>query len=209
MKKLILMACCIPFLTACNPDGSMTKAEQGALFGGLAGAAIGKGTGNHKDKRAIVGGAIGVAVGASIGAYMDSQEQELRQVTQGTGIEIQRQGDDIILNMPDNITFDSGSSQIKRGAYRALDNLAMTLSRFDKTDIIISGHTDSQGASDFNQQLSEKRASSVRRHLIDRGVIPYRMHAIGYGEDRPVADNRSDYGRSKNRRVEITLQHRS
>ncbi len=206
LKKITLITMLCPFLVACNPDGSMTKAEQGALIGGLAGAAIGKGTSNHKDKRAIIGGAAGAMIGASIGAYMDQQEQELRQVTQGTNIDVVRRGDNIILNMPDNITFDTGSSEIKRQAYRSLNHLSRTLSRFQDTNIIISGHTDDRGTDEFNQQLSERRANSVRYYLLDKGIPSYRVRAIGYGEMRPIADNRTSDGRAKNRRVEITLQ---
>ncbi len=208
-KKIILAAFCLPLITACNPDGSMTKAETGALIGGIAGAALGKGTSNHKSKRAVIGGIAGAALGATIGAYMDNQERELRQVTEGTGIDVQRVGDEITLNMPDSITFDTASWRIKSAAYDALDNLARTLSKFEDTDIVISGHTDDTGTEDFNQKLSEKRAYHVKKYLASQGVASYRIHAIGYGEDRPIADNRSRYGRAQNRRVEIRLHPHS
>ncbi len=206
LKKIIVTTVIAIAVSSCASDGTMTRSEKGAIIGGLAGAVIGKNTSNHDDKRAVIGGALGAAIGAGIGSYMDKQEEVLRQQTAGTGIEVERQGNNIVLNMPDNITFDSNSSQIKPQAFTALNNLASTLSQFNKTHIIIAGHTDSQGSSDYNQRLSERRAYSVRNYLIDQGVEAYRMRAIGYGETRPIASNDTEYGRAKNRRVEITLQ---
>lgn len=205
-KKIILATAVAVAVSGCATDGTMTRSEKGALIGGLAGAVIGKSTSNHDGKRAVIGGAVGAAIGAGIGSYMDKQEAELRKQTQGTGIEVERHGNDIVLNMPDNITFDTNSSQIKPRAYTPLNNLASTLSQFDQTRIIIAGHTDSRGSDSYNQRLSERRAYSVRNYLIDQGVGAQRMRAIGYGESRPVASNDTEYGRAKNRRVEITLQ---
>ena len=206
LGKAIITTLVAASLTGCATDGTMTRTEKGALIGGLAGAVAGKATSNHDNKRAVIGGALGAAIGAGIASYMDKQEAELRQATQGTGIEVERRGNDIVLNMPDNITFDTASAQLKPQAYTPLGNLATTLSRFNDTRITIAGHTDSKGSADANQRLSERRAYSVRNYLIDQGVGAHRMQAIGYGENRPIANNDSEYGRSKNRRVEITLQ---
>ena len=206
LKKVIIATTIAATISGCSTNQPMTRSEKGAIIGGLAGAVIGKSTSNHKDSRAVIGGALGAAIGAGIGAYMDKQEAALRQQTAGTGIEVERRGNDIVLNMPDNITFDYNSSQIKPQAFTALNDLAATLSKFDKTRIIIAGHTDSQGSADYNQRLSERRAYSVRNYLIDQGVAAYRMRAIGYGETRPIASNDTEEGRAKNRRVEITLQ---
>lgn len=191
-------------LTACS-TAELTKAQQGAIIGGVTGAIIGKGTSNHDDKRAVIGGAVGAAAGAAIGAYMDKQEQELRTEMQGTGIEIDRQGDNIVLNMPDSITFDTAQSNIKPQFYSTLNTLGSTLTQYDQTRIRIAGHTDSRGSLQYNQELSVNRANSVRAYLQSQNVPPARMYAQGFGETRPIADNNTDIGMAKNRRVEITL----
>lgn len=191
-------------LTGCS-TAELTKAQQGAIIGGVTGAVIGKGTSNHDDKRAVIGGAVGAAAGAAIGAYMDKQEEELRTTMQGTGIEIDRQGDTIVLNMPDSITFDTARSDIKPQFYGTLNTLGTTLKQYDQTRIRIAGHTDSRGSLEYNQNLSVNRANSVRAYLQSQGVPPARMYAQGFGETRPIADNNTDIGMAKNRRVEITL----
>lgn len=206
MKKLLLVSMIAALTAGCAADGSMTRSEKGAIIGGVAGAVIGKSTGDKDDERAVLGGLLGAAVGAGVGAYMDKQEAELRQSLEGTGVEVSRQGEQIVLSMPDNITFDTGRYDIKPGSYSVLDNLAGTLVRYNSTRINIAGHTDSVGSHQDNLRLSQQRAYSVRNYLIDRGVEAHRMNAAGYGENRPVADNATAEGRARNRRVEITLQ---
>ncbi|MEE9351097.1 MAG: OmpA family protein, partial [Thiotrichaceae bacterium] len=184
---------------------TLTKAQTGAIIGGVTGAVIGKSTSNHDTKRAVIGGAVGAAAGAAIGAYMDRQEKTLRDSMQGTGIEVERQGDNIILNMPDSITFDTAKSDLKPQFHPVLNSLASTLNQYDQTKIKIAGHTDSRGSLQYNQNLSQQRANSVRNFLAGRGVNNYRIYAHGYGETKPVSDNTTDIGMAKNRRVEITL----
>ncbi len=191
-------------LTACTGT-TLTKAQQGAIIGGVTGAVIGKTTSNNKTKRAILGGAVGAAAGAAIGAYMDKQEQTLRDTMQGSGIEIDRQGDNIVLNMPDSITFDTAKSDLKSQFHPVLNSLATTLVQYDQTKIKIAGHTDSRGGDHYNQTLSQQRANSVKNFLSGRGVNYGRMYSHGYGESRPVADNSTQSGMAQNRRVEITL----
>lgn len=204
LKKIIIIGSIATLLSGCAADGSLTRVEKGALIGGVAGAAIGS---NKDSKRAALGGAVGAAIGAGIGAYMDKQEAALRQATAGTGIEVERRADNnIVLNMPDNITFDTAKSEIKPQAFGTLNNLGRTLAQFKETRIIVAGHTDNVGSNADNQRLSNRRAYSVRNYLIDQGVGAQRMQAIGYGEGRPVADNATPEGRAKNRRVEISLQ---
>lgn len=204
MKKILISGLIVLSVTACTGN-NLTKAQQGAILGGLAGAVIGKSTSNHDNKRVVIGGAVGAGVGAAIGAYMDRQEQELRQTMVGTGIEVNRQGDNITLVMPDSITFDTARSDIKPQFYGVLDTLANTLVQYDKTTIQIAGHTDSRGSDSYNKNLSVQRANSVKNYLAGRRVTFNRMAAIGYGESRPIADNVSEYGQAQNRRVEITL----
>jgi outer membrane protein OmpA-like peptidoglycan-associated protein len=137
---------------------------------------------------------------------MDRQEKALREDLSGTGVEVQRQGDNIRLQMPSSITFDTNRAAIKPEFRPILDDIAGTLSEYESTVVHVAGHTDSTGSAEYNQQLSVNRANSVRGYLIGRGVIPERVLTTGYGESVPIADNSTEYGRRQNRRVEITLQ---
>lgn len=209
MKKILISGLIILTVTGCTGTTlpNMSNTQKGAILGGLAGAVVGKSTSNHDNKRVVIGGAVGAGVGAAIGAYMDRQEEALRQTVAvaGSGIEVNRQGDNITLVMPEGITFDSARADIKPQFYSVLDSLANTLVQYDKTTIRIAGHTDSRGSAEYNQTLSVQRSNSVKNYLVQQRVVPNRMVAIGYGESRPVANNASDAGRAQNRRVEITL----
>ncbi|MEX0730295.1 MAG: OmpA family protein [Aquisalimonadaceae bacterium] len=136
---------------------------------------------------------------------MDRQEAELREKLQGTGVSVTRSGDDIILNMPGNITFAVNSADLRSDFFEVLDSVAIVAERFDKTLVEVTGHTDSTGAASYNQQLSERRAQTVGRYLQGRGVDGRRVATAGYGEDYPIADNGTSAGRDANRRVELTL----
>jgi outer membrane protein OmpA-like peptidoglycan-associated protein len=205
MRHLLIGVLSAAVLTACGPNGEMTRAQQGAIIGALGGAVVGKNTGDKDHGHMVAGAVVGGLAGAAIGNYMDQQEAALRQNLQGTGIDVVRQNDNIILTMPDAITFATGQSVLQPQFYSVLDNLANTLNQYPNTNIQIAGHTDNVGGDAFNMQLSQQRANSVRTYLASAGVAPQRMQAIGYGESRPVADNGSDYGRAQNRRVEVTL----
>jgi outer membrane protein OmpA-like peptidoglycan-associated protein len=205
LRQAVIAALAATLLAGCGANGEMTRAQQGALIGGVAGAVLGKTTGDKDDKRALGGAIIGGLAGAAIGNYMDQQEAALRQSLQGSGVEVQRHNDNIVLTMPDAITFATGQSAIQPQFYPVLNNLANTLNQFADTRIQIAGHTDDVGSDASNLQLSQQRANSVRGYLAGTGVMAQRMQAVGYGESRPVADNASEAGRSKNRRVEITL----
>ncbi len=205
LRHAVIAALSATLLAGCGANGEMTRAEQGALIGGVAGAVLGKTTGDKDDKRALGGAVIGGLAGLAIGNYMDQQEAALRQSLQGSGVDVQRHNDNIVLTMPDAITFATGQSTIELQFYPVLNNLGNTLNQFADTRIQIAGHTDNVGSDAFNLQLSQQRANSVRGYLAGTGVVAQRMQAVGYGESRPVADNGSDYGRTQNRRVEITL----
>ncbi len=205
MRTLLIGAVSAALLAGCGATGEMTRAQQGAIIGALGGAVIGKNTANKDDKRAVAGAIIGGVAGAAIGNYMDQQEAALRQQMQGTGVEVTRQDNNIILTMPDAITFDFGQAGVKPQFYGVLNNLATTLNQFPETRVQIAGHTDNVGSDAANLQLSQQRANSVRSYMASNGVNPQRMQAVGYGESRPIADNSTDYGRAQNRRVEITL----
>lgn len=187
-----------------DPNRTRNAALIGAAVGAVAGAASG-GDATERRQRATVGAAAGAAVGAGIGVYQDRQEAALRRQMEGTGVEVERQGDNIMLNMPSGITFDFAKYDLKPEFRPVLDNLATTLNEYNQTRIEVTGHTDSVGSDAANMTLSQNRANSVAGYLGSRGVASSRMVVTGAGESRPVASNDTDAGRAENRRVEITL----
>jgi outer membrane protein OmpA-like peptidoglycan-associated protein len=198
--------------TACTTTNPYTGEKQvskaaigtgiGAAGGAIAGAVIG---GGDWRKRALLGAGIGAVAGGSIGYYMDVQEAKLRQRLQGTGVSVTRQGDQIILNMPSNITFDVDSAAIKPQFFEVLNSVTLVLNEYKKTYVDVLGHTDSTGSEAYNQQLSERRAESVASYLKSQGVLPARLLTRGFGETQPIASNATPAGRAQNRRVEIVL----
>jgi outer membrane protein OmpA-like peptidoglycan-associated protein len=136
---------------------------------------------------------------------MDVQEAKLRQKLEGTGVRVIRNGDNITLVMPSNVTFDVDKEDIKASFYPVLDSVALVLDEYDKTIIDVVGHTDSTGSHQYNQALSERRADSVAKYLISQKVDRVRIETFGMGETRPIADNSTAQGRQLNRRVELTL----
>jgi len=186
-----------------------SKATIGAGIGALAGAVLGAATGKDaKDrrKRALIGAGVGGLAGAGVGAYMDQQEAKLRQKLAGTGVSVTRNGDNIVLNMPGNITFRTGSADLNADFFKVLDGVGLVVEEYDKTLIVIEGHTDSVGTDENNQALSERRAAAVGQYLAGKGVNSQRVLTAGLGESRPVASNDSDAGRTQNRRVEVRLE---
>lgn len=181
-----------------------TGAAIGAVVGAAAGALSGDGSTSRRD-RALIGAAVGAAAGGGIGAYMDKQEQQLRQSMEGTGIGVERQGNDIILNMPSSVTFGFDSSDLTLQARNALNDVSSVLTQYPETRVNIAGHTDSTGDAAYNQRLSERRAQAVGDYLARTGVASSRLYMSGYGENQPVASNQTEAGRAQNRRVEITL----
>lgn len=201
--SIVLAGC-----TTVDPNTGETQTNRtatGATIGAIAGAILGKSTGSHHRDRALVGAAVGALAGAAVGNYMDQQEQEIRQQTAGTGIDVQRNGDNLLLTIPDGITFDVDRADVKPQFQSVLSDLATTLNRYPKTMVEVSGHTDSTGSASYNQTLSVNRADSVKSFLVRRGVMPERIHTVGYGQTRPIASNATAAGRAKNRRVEIEL----
>lgn len=183
----------------------------GALAGALGGAALGYLTNTNKSsegrKNALIGAGIGALAGAAAGNYMDRQQAELRRQLAGTGVDVTRQGDNIILNMPSDVTFAVDQADIQPRFYPVLDDVSRTLNAYPQTLVDVIGHADSTGSESYNQALSERRAGSVANYLVSRGgVLPDRLYVAGRGESQPVASNETAEGRAENRRVEIILR---
>lgn len=203
---LLLVGCATtdPYSGQTQRSSTMTGAGVGAAVGAAAGALSGSGSTSRRD-RALIGAAVGAAAGAGIGAYMDRQEEQLRESMRGTGVDVDRRGDDIVLNMPSGVTFGFDSSELTMNARNALNDVASVLTQYTDTRVNIAGHTDSTGSADYNQRLSERRAQAVGNYLAQSGVSQQRLYMTGYGMSQPVASNATEEGRAQNRRVEITL----
>jgi len=190
-------------------EKKVSATTKGAGIGALAGAVAGMLTGGdsraHR-KNALIGAGVGALAGGGIGNYMDRQEMKLRQQLQGTGVSVTRNGNDITLNMPGNITFATGSSDLRPDFASTLNSVAMVLKEYDKTILEVAGHTDNVGSAQSNQALSERRAQSVATYLEAQGILARRMMTVGAGETHPVASNDTEQGRQANRRVELTLE---
>jgi outer membrane protein OmpA-like peptidoglycan-associated protein len=156
-------------------------------------------------ERALAGAGIGAIAGGGVGYYMDTQEVKLRQQLENTGVSVTRQGENIILNMPSNITFEVDRSDLRPDFVEVLHSVALVLKEYKSTIIEVAGHTDSTGSDSYNQLLSQQRAQAVTDVLIRDGVQPVRIDTVGYGESRPIASNNTPQGRQQNRRVELTL----
>nr|WP_082708729.1 OmpA family protein [Marinobacterium profundum] len=214
MKKVITATMLVSVLAGCTTldpysrEEKTANATKGAGIGAVSGALLGAAVSSGKDrgKGALIGALVGGAVGGGVGAYMDKQEMELRQQLDGTGVGVERVGDDIRLIMPGNITFQTGSAQLDGGFYPVLNDVALVLNKYKDSAVGVNGYTDSTGSFEFNQSLSEQRAASVASYLVGRGVSQLRMTTQGYGPRYPVADNGSAAGRAQNRRVEVYIR---
>ncbi|CDV59916.1 putative outer membrane protein [Salmonella enterica subsp. enterica serovar Paratyphi A] len=179
------------------------KSGIGAGIGSLVGAGIGALSSSKKDRGK--GALIGAALGGGVGYYMDVQEAKLRDKMRGTGVSVTRSGDNIILNMPNNVTFDSSSATLKPAGANTLTGVAMVLKEYPKTAVNVVGYTDSTGSHDLNMRLSQQRADSVASSLITQAAPPSRIRTSGMGPANPIASNSTAEGKAQNRRVEITL----
>ena len=214
VKPLLAITAFAVFATGCQTLDPYTReqktssATKGALIGAAAGAAVGLISGDdavERRQQAMLLAGIGALAGGSIGYYMDRQEAELRAELEGTGVSVTRMGDNITLNMPGNVTFAHNSSDLSPAFFDVLNSVSKVLDEFDKTVVEVAGHTDDTGSHEYNQGLSERRASSVAMYLESQGVLEQRVITVGMGETRPIADNGTADGRQLNRRVEITM----
>jgi len=210
MKRTFVFISAALALTACATDPLTGQTvygntARGAAIGALGGAAVGVLAGGNDGRNAAIGAAVGAIAGGSVGVYMDKQQAALRARTAGTEIAIKRVGDQIELQLPSDVTFATNQSSIQPNFYNALDAVASTLVEYPSTAIDIVGHADSDGTDAYNQDLSERRAASVKSYLAGRGVQSVRMISSGRGESQPIASNATASGKAQNRRVQILL----
>jgi len=180
-------------------------AGTGALLGTAAGALLGTTTDVKTRKAMLIGAGIGALAGGGVGLYMDNQEAKLRKRLEGTGVSVTRVGDNIVLNMPSNVTFNTDQADIKPKFFAVLNSVAIVLQEFDKSLIDINGHTDSDGPDDYNLDLSYRRAGAVAQYLTAQQLNPQRFEVHGAGETQPIASNNTEAGKAQNRRVEIQI----
>ncbi|WP_030540138.1 OmpA family protein [Sphingobium sp. DC-2] len=196
---------------ACTTDPNtgqrqISKAAIGGIGGALGGYLLGDLVGGRRDRtEKILGAGIGAVAGAGIGAYMDAQERKLREETAGSGVDVIRDGDNLVLRMPSGITFSYDSAAVQPQFQPTLNDVASVLAQYPKTYIDVYGHTDSDGTDAYNQALSERRAQSVADYLTTHGVQSARIATRGFGETQPIASNATEEGKASNRRVEIKI----
>ncbi|MCA8868581.1 MAG: OmpA family protein [Rhodobacteraceae bacterium] len=207
-KPVLLLSIAALGLAACT-DGAgnpRQKTTEGALVGGVIGGILGASRGGNKSKNVIIGTAIGATVGGLVGQQLDRQEDALRNSIGNDQVGIVNTGSELIVTLPEEITFDTGSAMVRSSLLGDLNALAANLNDFPDTTVDVIGHTDSVGDAGYNQKLSSDRANSVLAILTDDGVDNSRMRAIGRGESEPKASNLSPEGRAQNRRVEIIIR---
>lgn len=216
LRSLALAGLCSTSLSHCTTNNAFTGQQQisksaigagiGTAVGAGLGAIIGNNTGDRNGGRgALIGAGAGFLLGGGIGQYMDQQEALIRRQLQGTGVSVTREGNNILLNMPQDITFDVAQDNLRPEMSNTLDSVALVLNKFEKTQVTVGGHTDSDGSNSYNQDLSQRRALSVANYLASRNVNTQRLLARGLGETQPIASNNSSAGKALNRRVEVHI----
>jgi outer membrane protein OmpA-like peptidoglycan-associated protein len=200
-------ACAAVLMAACaDMSDTQRRTATGAGVGAVAGAVVGEAAGHNAGAGALIGGALGAIAGNVWSHRMEEKQRALQQATQGTGVEVTRTADNQLkLNVPADLSFDTGRADIKPAVRDVLDRFAQGLQNEPTAHVRIVGHTDATGTDDINASLSARRAQSVRDYLIDRGVQASRVEAVGRGSTEPVASNDTAEGRARNRRVEIFL----
>ncbi len=202
-------------LSACTTTDPYTgqpvrnNTASGAIIGALAGAGLGYLSNDKSEEgrqNALIGAGVGALAGAGVGQYMDRQQARLREQLAGSGVDVQRQGDNLVLNVPGDVLFAFNSDRIEPQFFGPLNSIAANLRDFPATYVDVIGHADAVGADAYNQQLSERRASSTASYLIGQGIMRERLFVGGRGESNPRASNDTEAGRAQNRRVEIILR---
>jgi outer membrane protein OmpA-like peptidoglycan-associated protein len=189
--------------------GTAQGAGIGAGLGALLGGTTGGGGGGRAAKGAVIGGAAGAVIGNIWSKRMEQQKQAMEQATQGTGVQVSQTADNRLkLEIPSDVSFDTGRSDIKPNFAPVLERFATTLQQNPATTVVIIGHTDSTGSESINQPLSIDRAAHTRDYLTARGINPSRIAIEGRGAREPIASNTDNSGRARNRRVEIYVAER-
>jgi len=206
MKKVFAVGLITASLIAGGCATSPNNTQKGAGIGAVVGALLGKATGDNDKSRYAWGAVVGAIAGGAIGNYMDRQEEEMREQLADTGVQVVREGDNLRLIMPGDITFATNSASISPNFNPVLQDVATVVNQYEKTVLLIEGHTDDTGAESYNQTLSERRAQSVKNLLTTFNVNPTRVTTVGLGEYQPKVPNTSAENRQINRRVELKIQ---
>jgi len=216
MKVFLIALMAVALITGCatydpyTGDKEASKAGIGAGVGAGIGAVIAYLDNRDEDsrkrnQRILAAAAGGAAVGGGVGYYMDAQEAKLRKQLRETGVRVEREGNHINLVMPGNITFATDSANIADDFFPVLNSVALILKEYNRTLVVVGGHTDSDGSEQYNKSLSQNRAAAVTVYLATQGVDTIRLETVGFGESQPIADNSTAEGKQANRRVELTL----
>ncbi len=204
---LLALTICATTLAACSePTGTGGRTLDGAVIGGALGAIIGSQTGKKTVGNAALGAVIGATIGGTIGQELDRQEAALRASLDSDQVGVVNTGSELVVTLPEAITFDTGQSYVRDSLRNDLAALSSNLNEFPNTTVDVIGHTDNVGAASFNQELSARRAESVSLILTENGVASGRQRAFGRGEDEPKATNLTPEGRAANRRVELIIR---
>ena len=206
MRKMLVISIIVLSLFANLGCTSLSRTKKGAIIGAGTGAAIGGIIGKQSDNTAvgaIIGAAIGGAAGAYIGHYMDEQAEEIERDLEGAKIE--RVGEGIKITFDSGLMFDVNKAGLRSASKTNLSNLAKILAKYDDTEILLEGHTDSSGSEEHNLELSRQRSQSVANYLAGVGVQATRFTIMGYGEMQPITSNETTSGRQENRRVEVAI----
>ena len=206
MKKVFAVGLISAALAVGGCETSPNNTQKGAGIGAVVGALLGKATGDNDKSRYAWGAVVGAIAGGAIGNYMDRQEEEMREQLADTGVQVVREGDNLRLIMPGDITFATNSASISPNFNPVLQDVAKVVNNYEKTVLMIEGHTDDTGADSYNQTLSERRAQSVKNLLVTFNVNPTRVTTVGLGEYQPKVPNTSAENRQMNRRVELKIQ---
>jgi len=215
--RISVFFCCILLLAGCAETGTMTKSEQGGIFGAAGGAVVGAILGQaigHDTKGTLIGAALGAAVGGAggygVGKMMDNQEKEMREaLAKSEAAAVKREGNLLSVTFRGDVTFDTNSTEVRPELYTEINRVAGVLNQYPDTLIRVEGHTDSKGSDQYNMDLSKRRANAVKTLLAMRGVADSRIEAVGFGKTMPVATNDTEVGRQMNRRVEIKIAPRT
>lgn len=211
--RISIFLCCILLLSGCAAPGTMTKSQQGGLYGATGGAVAGAVLGQvigRDTKGTLIGAAIGAAIGGAggygVGTMMDNQERDMREaLATSEAAAVSREGNLLAVTFKGDVTFDTNSTEVRRGLYSEINRVAGILNQYPLTLIRVDGHTDSVGSDEYNMNLSRRRADAVKTLLVQRGVAASRVEVVGYGKTMPVANNSTEAGRQMNRRVEIKI----